>query len=126
MNERARMLQEAESLVNGDRNVQYGDPKADFKRTAEMWSAFLGTKIEPWQVASMMCLLKLSRISWSPQKMDSWVDLAGYAACGWDCAAPLTETADPELEALLDEEERIFRQKTEDLSHKGLDDEDND
>jgi hypothetical protein len=84
-NPRATLLFEAESIVNGDRNVQYGDPNADFARTAAMWSAFLGVEIQPWQVGAMMALLKISRISWSPEKYDSWLDLAGYAACGWDC-----------------------------------------
>jgi hypothetical protein len=32
----------------------------------------------------MMSLLKISRLSWDPTKRDSWVDLAGYAACGYD------------------------------------------
>lgn len=84
VNNRAKILQDAEKLVNGDRNAQYGDPSQDFQRTAELWSTFLGIKIEPWQVAPMMALLKLSRISWNPRKEDSWTDLAGYAACGWD------------------------------------------
>jgi hypothetical protein len=30
----------------------------------------------------MMALVKVSRISTSPSKLDHWVDLAGYAACG--------------------------------------------
>jgi hypothetical protein len=51
-----------------------------------MWAAYLGVPIAPHDVAAMMAMLKLSRIRWSPGKRDSWVDLAGYAACGWDCA----------------------------------------
>jgi hypothetical protein len=31
-----------------------------------------------------MALLKLSRISWQPDNPDSWTDLAGYAACGYE------------------------------------------
>lgn len=84
-NPRSDILLTAEELVNGDRNVQYGDPRQDFQRTADMWSAYLGYRVEPHDVAAMMCLLKVSRIRWSPLKKDSWVDLAGYAACGWDC-----------------------------------------
>ena len=82
------MLAEAASLVDGDRNAQYGDPRQDFLRTAAMWTAYLGTEVHPHDVAAMMALLKVSRIRWSPDKRDSWVDLAGYAACGWDCARP--------------------------------------
>jgi hypothetical protein len=87
-NHRANLLLTAERLVNGDRNAQYGDPRQDFQRTATMWAAYLGVDVQPHDVAALMALLKLSRIRWSPQKQDSWVDLAGYAACGWDCAAP--------------------------------------
>jgi len=88
---RAKLLREAEQLVTGDRNAQYGDPRQDFRRTATMWSAYLGADVRPHDVAALMSLLKLSRIRWSPTKEDSWVDLAGYAACGWDCAAEITE-----------------------------------
>lgn len=86
-NARSDVLLTAESLVNGDRNVDYGDPKQDFRRTAAMWSAYLGKNVAHYDVAAMMAMLKISRIRWSPGKRDSWVDLAGYAACGWDCAS---------------------------------------
>ena len=89
-NHRRELLLGAEALVNGDRNVAYGDPRADFQRTATMWSAYLGVEVAPHDVAALMALLKLSRIRWSPGKQDSWMDLAGYAACGWDCAAEVT------------------------------------
>lgn len=102
MNKRSEILRMAESLVNGDRNRQYGDPQSDFLRTADLWETYLnGTHekhmaaglpedvimIEPHDVAVLMILLKVSRIAWSPEKEDSWTDLAGYAACGWDCAS---------------------------------------
>lgn len=86
------MLEEAANAVEGDRNVQYGPPLEDFQRTATMWSAYLGVPIQPHDVGAMMALVKVSRIRQSPAKRDSWVDLAGYAACGWDCARP----ADPD------------------------------
>jgi hypothetical protein len=85
---RAELLADAEAAVNGDRNAQYGDPRQDFQRTAAMWGAYLGVEVQPHDVAAMMALLKVSRIRWSPAKRDSWLDLAGYAACGWDCATP--------------------------------------
>ena len=92
MNARSDILKGAEALVNGDRNNQYGDPKQDFQRTADMWTAYLGTEVQPHDVAALMSLLKLSRIRWAPEKEDSWMDLAGYAACGWDCAPKATDT----------------------------------
>lgn len=50
-----------------------------------MWSAYLGRPIAPHDVAAMMALLKVSRIAWSPNRADHWLDLAGYAACGFEC-----------------------------------------
>lgn len=91
-NKRTDVLQEADSLINGDRNVDYGDPNDDFRKTADMWTTYLRAvwkerpHLLPHDVAVLMMMLKISRIAWSPEKRDNWVDLAGYAACGWDCA----------------------------------------
>lgn len=99
---RRKLLEEAADLIDGDRNVQYGDPNADFKRIAQIWNAYLAGVIEkkwdedmdsimyslldPQDIAAMMVGLKLSRISWSPENEDSWKDIAGYSGCGWHCA----------------------------------------
>jgi hypothetical protein len=91
-NVRTELLAEAETLVNGERDNQYGDPRDDFRKTAGMWDIYLKavykerSTLLPHDVAALLCMLKISRIAWSPDKRDNWVDLAGYAACGWDCA----------------------------------------
>jgi hypothetical protein len=96
---RAALLREAESLITGDRNNQYGPPTQDFARTAEFWTTYLGdklkddTKIEAHDIAAMMTLLKLSRITWSPEKQDSWADAAGYIGCGWECVVDEQKSA---------------------------------
>jgi hypothetical protein len=84
MTPRQQILQQAEQLITGDRNNQYGPPTQDFQRTAQMWEAYLGVPVKAHDVAALMCLLKLSRIAWQPDKQDSWTDLAGYAACGYE------------------------------------------
>lgn len=84
MNPRTDTLNKAEQLITGDRNNQYGPPTQDFERTAKMWEAYLGIPVQAHDVAALMCLLKLSRIAWQPEKQDSWIDLAGYAACGYE------------------------------------------
>jgi hypothetical protein len=86
MSVRSAVLSDADHLINGDRNNQYGPPSQDFSRTAALWSIYLDGRrsLEAHDVAAMMILLKLSRISWSAETRDSWVDIAGYAACGWD------------------------------------------
>ena len=93
---RTALLLDADAAITGDRNNQYGPPSQDFQRTAEALTA-LGFRVrsvsgapeyvplEAHHVAIIMGALKLSRLMWSPANRDSWVDLAGYAACGYEC-----------------------------------------
>jgi hypothetical protein len=87
MNVRRALLTEATRLITDERNNQYGPPTQDFDRTAIMWTAYLDGRriLEAHDVAAMMIILKLSRISWDPTNRDSWVDIAGYSACGYEC-----------------------------------------
>ena len=87
MNARQQLLHDAEKLITGDRNNAYGPPTQDFDRTAIMWTAYLDGKriLDAHDVAAMMILLKLSRISWQADNRDSWTDIAGYSACGYEC-----------------------------------------
>ncbi len=84
MTVRGDVLDQAKELINGDRNNQYGPPTQDFQRIAAMWSVYLGQDVAPHDVAVCMTLLKVSRIAWSPEKEDHWVDAAGYMACGYE------------------------------------------
>ena len=76
------VLNSAKELVMGDRNKDYSDPNPNFEQTAELWSAYTGTAFSKHDVAVMMILVKVARLSTSPHKLDSWMDIAGYAACG--------------------------------------------
>ena len=71
------IAEEAISLVYGARNKDYGHPYEDYTRTAAMWSAFLGHKIDAYQAALMMVMLKLSREQ-NKHKRDNMVDAHGY------------------------------------------------
>ena len=81
-----------------DRQNQYGGPENNFERIAQMWNGYLGTNsIKPWDVAAMMGMLKMARARFNPKYADNWVDLAGYAACGAECAgAGIKPKADEE------------------------------
>jgi hypothetical protein len=98
---RKEMLEEADSLVNGDRNNTYGPPHQDFQRTADALTAFgftvEGKPLSAHHVAMILATVKLSRLVWTPGKRDSWVDLAGYAACGFE-AYELTKDEAPKTE----------------------------
>lgn len=76
--------QRAESITH-DRAADYGDPNVSFDRIALMWSAITGADITAQQVAHMMICLKLSRLQTSPNHLDSYVDIVGYARCAVLC-----------------------------------------
>lgn len=92
---RAEILKEAEKCVCGNREQDYGSPENNFRTIANFWATYLNTKhdsdvcitIDPEDVAAMLALLKIARISSGRMKDDNWIDLAGYAACGGEIAA---------------------------------------
>lgn len=85
---RVSALREAAGIINGDRNKQYGAPEDNFERTAKIWSVILGIDISNEDVAMMMVGLKVARYaSKSGYQPDTWVDIAGYAGCGYEVGA---------------------------------------
>ena len=84
---RQAILDEASAAITGAREDTYGGPEQSFLTIAKFWSAYLDHFVEPQDVAAMLALMKLARLKHSEgQHRDSWVDLAGYAACGAECA----------------------------------------
>jgi hypothetical protein len=93
------LLDKAKGLVMGDRNKVYDDPIDNFGRIVDLWNPYLEAifgerEVQPHDVAILNILQKIARIAHTPDHADSWVDIAGYAACGWDCvvAESLEET----------------------------------
>lgn len=91
---RADILHAAEKCVCGQREQDYGTPEDNFETIAVLWETYLrracvdeagGVYIDANDVAMMMALLKIARIAAGGGKADSWIDLAGYAACGAEC-----------------------------------------
>lgn len=87
MKNRAEILDEAKKMVCGHREQDYGSPENNFQIIADLWNAYLGyygdeVVIESNDVAMMMALLKIARIRTGTATEDSFIDLAGYAACG--------------------------------------------
>ena len=75
-------LDEAKRCILGDRDQDYGLPEDNFTTIAKFWSSYLDKDISAQQVADMMILMKISRIKNGGGTGDSYVDIAGYAACG--------------------------------------------
>lgn len=94
---RQQCLDKASKIVNTDRNSKYGEPENNFADIAAYWTTYLRKKLKTDMpltapdVAIMSALIKVSRLQNTPDHEDSWIDIAGYAACGVQCA---TETQD--------------------------------
>lgn len=85
---REEILGAAKKCVCGGRDNEYGAPERSFGGIAAMWEAYLRGRYEvdlnivSEDVAAMMVLFKMARVSTGAGKTDNWVDAAGYAACG--------------------------------------------
>ena len=88
---RKECLDAAAKCVLQDRQDQYGQPEDCFQLIAELWGSYLRRCISAHDVAAMMALLKVARIA-TGTSPDSFVDLAGYAACAGEI---VTEEATP-------------------------------
>ena len=73
------LLEEANKLIGGDRQTDYGDKLTNHENIADFWSIFLKTKITPHDVAICMALVKVARLM-NQHKKDSYIDMAAYAA----------------------------------------------
>jgi hypothetical protein len=87
---KAGVLDAAKAAV-ADRGLNYGKPEDNFGRIADLWSVHLENRGIPAvlaaSVALMMVDMKQARLENDPTHLDSWVDIAGYAACGAEISA---------------------------------------
>ena len=85
-NARSALLATAEQVVNDQREDEYSPPGQSFGTIAALWTAVFGREFTTTDVALAMALVKAARLAANPQHVDSWIDLAGYAACGFETA----------------------------------------
>ena len=87
------VLELAISIVTR-REETYDSPSDNFRRTANLWATHLRNRygrnhtipvLDEADVALMLDLVKTARLEFDPTHLDSWVDKAGYAACGANC-----------------------------------------
>lgn len=89
MQVRQEILDKAKDCVCGQRQQDYGNPEDNFAAIADFWTIYINIPevvFTPKDVAMMMALLKVARIRTGKGTMDSYVDLAGYAACAGEIA----------------------------------------
>ena len=78
-------LKEAKKCICGDRDRDYGNPNGSFELIGKLWGEYMNIQISHKDVAIMMALLKVARCKYS-DKIDSFVDGAGYFACAAEVA----------------------------------------
>ena len=71
------ILEEAQEILEGDRESDYGDPVANFNRISGIASSILNETITPEQCVVVMMAVKLSREQYK-HKRDNLVDLVAY------------------------------------------------
>ena len=76
----------ARDIITTERRNDYGEAENTFSEIADMWTAYLQTNVKPEDVAAMMVLMKVARMSHG-YKADNWVDIIGYAALGGEIAS---------------------------------------
>ena len=95
---RRQILEEAATIVTKDRATAYEEPEDSFRNIARLWNAYLAAKLDPAitsaDVAQMMILLKIARLTNNPSHYDSALDVAGYAACLADVASAKSPVSD--------------------------------
>jgi hypothetical protein len=89
---RDEILQSAITAVCTEHNDEYGEPEQNFEAIAAYWSNYLSyaldrdTMLCSRDVAHMMILFKVARLTTGKLTQDSYIDIAGYAACGGELA----------------------------------------
>lgn len=117
---RTEVLRMAERAVNGAREGEYGSAEDSFGRIAALWNGYFKASgrqvtIAAEEVPLMMVMLKMARLVNTKNHLDSWVDIAGYAACGAGMTAMATAAPAPvpdqqDIEA-AEEAKEIFQRK---------------
>lgn len=94
MNKREEALTTAAKYVSGQRDSQYGSPEDNFARIAKIWGVLFNREFTAEDVAMAMIAVKLARYANnSGFQPDTWIDIAGYAACGYEVGYGATASA---------------------------------
>ena len=74
-----KLLSDVISTIH-ERGAVYGHPYYNHKRISELWSAYLDHPISASQAALCMALVKVSRLSETPDHEDSIKDFIAYGS----------------------------------------------
>lgn len=111
MTEREKLLRESIRTITKDRQDIYGNPEDNFELIGALWNLYLtGRKgnatlyLTSEDVAIMMALMKVARITTGERKIDNFVDLCGYGALAYEMAVK------DGLNPLPDKEKDVFEE----------------
>lgn len=97
-----KFFERVTEIVASEREEQHGTPLVNHGCAVGMWNAYLkarqhygATEITMQDYEVMMILMKVSRIACTPEHVDSWLDIAGYANIGAFTLGPMKETHEP-------------------------------
>ena len=82
---RDEIIENAKTLISGQRAADYGDAKDNFDRIAAGWNIIVENANGPItakHVALMMDWVKTARLLETIDHNDSWFDKVGYSALG--------------------------------------------
>lgn len=71
------ILEEADKIVNGERQTDYDDPVTNFKRIAAIATELTDKELSPEDCVKVLMAVKMARQVFK-HKRDNLVDLAGY------------------------------------------------
>ena len=87
-------LKDADAIINGERQDQYGSPEDSFKIIGDFWNVYIRARfsqlkhvdfeLTPLDVAHMMSLFKHARMLGQKVKRDNYIDAQGYLAIAAD------------------------------------------
>jgi hypothetical protein len=100
------ILEEAQRLIHGERNKNYGHPRDNFKEITNLWNGYLqgfdpSVGLNELDVANLMILMKVARAKDAGWHRDSYTDIAGYAGCAERLQEPIQVPLDETPQCLL-------------------------
>ena len=90
---RSQFLREVGDTLT-TRQHTYGHPSENLRSIAKCWSEFKDEKFNYLDVCIMMILTKAIRLKEDPLHMDSYKDIAGYAALAAELISTLVRNGD--------------------------------
>lgn len=98
---KASLLDTAKQIVTGDRNNTHGDFYEMHKHVSEVVNAYLGTKLEPADIVSIMQIIKMVREKHGSFNIDDYIDQLGYTSGKAECVLKFREEQNKNLPEFL-------------------------